>query len=165
MEENLSILNWFCATSNNFYFPEGHTHQVRFLNSSSDFVFLFFFCLSIFFFFFWGKSFNFKLILGDQTSSISLKATSSRFIFLTLTLIFFFPFNFFLGGKSFNFKLILHFSLQFLSLFGHVLLIVISRLIEYFLVYCFTGLHKMLLKDVSFIMTLHWCVGFEVSIT
>ena len=114
LEENLSILNWFWATSNSFYFPEDHTHQVRFLNSNSDFFFL-----SIFF----------------------------------------------LGGKYFNFKLILHFSLRFLSLFGHVLLIVFSRLIEYFLVYCFTGLHKMLLKDVSFIMTLHWCVGFEVSTT
>ena len=49
LEENLSILNWFWATSNSFYFPKGHIHQVRFLNSNSDFFF-FFFCLSNFFF-------------------------------------------------------------------------------------------------------------------
>ena len=58
--------------------------------------------------------------------------------------------------------LFLHFSHQFLSLFGHVFLIFILRLTGYFLVYCFIGLHKTLLKDVSFLMTLHWCVGFEV---
>ena len=51
--------------------------------------------------------------------------------------------------------LFLHFSLQFLSLFGHVLLIVISRLTGYSLVYCFTGLHKTLLKDITFFTTLH----------
>ena len=44
-EENLSILNWFWATSNRFYFPQGHIQQVHFLNSNSDF----FFFLSIFF--------------------------------------------------------------------------------------------------------------------
>ena len=158
MEENLSILNWSWATSNMFYFPEGHIHQVRFLNSNSDFLFLFFsFDFLSFIFFFGGKSFNFKLILGKtnlksfnfkqvrkklkhvlfpsgphqtgsffyskfdfffsrlsivfsfwrkifqfwtdfephRTGSISLNATSNRFIFLTLNSDFFFSFNFF----------------------------------------------------------------------
>ena len=57
-------------------------------------------------------------------------------------------------------KLIGDFSTVFLmeffcTLFGHVLLFIISRLTRYFMVYCFTGLHKTLLKDVSFFMTLN----------
>ena len=100
------------ATSNRFVF-----------NSKSDILYFiyYFFCLSIFF---GGRSFNFynyygfvlfwawqlwkveEINIKMSVSSISLKATSNRFVFnskFDFFFFFFLVFQFFFGGKSFNF--------------------------------------------------------------
>ena len=96
-----------------------------------------------------------------QTTTTIDRFEVSSFSDKILTLYLSFSLSLSLSDLSFLF---LHFSLQFLSLFGHVLLIVILRITGYFLAYCFTGLHnKTPLNNVSFFMTFDECVGFEVN--